>query len=63
MYFPWVCTPSSHFHMSKEASKQSISTTATTCTLSWCFFFSFSSTMPPLAEGTLFLLFHPAGQG
>lgn len=39
MYFPWVCTPSSHFHMSKKASKQSTSTTATTCTLSWCFFF------------------------
>lgn len=31
--------PSSHFHMCKEALKQSTSTTATTCTLLWHFFF------------------------
>lgn len=41
MYFPWVYTPSSHFHMCKEALKQSASTTATTCTLLWHFFFPF----------------------
>lgn len=66
MYFPWVQTPSFHFHMSKEASRQSTNTTATTCTFS-CFFclfvFFLSSTMPPLAEDTPFLFFHPAGQG
>lgn len=63
MYFPWVRTPFSHFHVSKEASKQSTNTTATTCTFSCGFFFSLSSTMPPLAEDTPFLSFHPAGQG
>ena len=39
MYFPWVRTPFSHFHVSKEASKQSTNTTATTCTFSCGFFF------------------------
>lgn len=63
MYFPWVQTPFSHFHVSKEASKQSTNTTTTTCTFSCGFFFSLSSTMPPLAEDTPFLSFHPAGQG
>lgn len=37
MYFLWVRTPSSHFHMCKEALKQS---TTTTCTPLWHFFFS-----------------------
>lgn len=62
MYFPWMSTPSSHFHMCKEALKQSKSTTATTHTLSWHFFF-LSSAVPALAEGTLLFLFQPAGQG
>lgn len=39
MCFPWVHTPSSHFHMCKEALEQSTSTTATTHTLLWHFFF------------------------
>lgn len=37
MYFPWVHTPSSHFHMCKGALKQSTSTTTTTRTVSWHF--------------------------
>lgn len=39
MYFPWVRTPFSHFHVSKEASKQSTNTTATTYTFPCGFFF------------------------
>lgn len=57
MYFPWVHTPSSHFHVCKEALKQSTSTTATTHP-SMAFLFSF----PAVVEGTLFFLFQPAGQ-
>lgn len=62
IYFPWVRIPSSHFHMCKEALEQSTNTTATTRTLSWHVFL-LSSTMPALAEGTLFFGFQPAGQG
>lgn len=39
MYFQWVHTPFSHFHMCKEALKQFTSTSVTTRTLPWHFFF------------------------